>query len=1143
MQQDIDKKIFIAEDSLLDADSVPYAVSPNSWVNAENLRFETTDETGTEAGQFIGGTKLLSIPQPSVNYLGNGMVADDENGVIVEFKKNTTGTQDKIVAYYKRDNIEYDVLLSSQVTGGLNFSQYSFIHSAVILNGMVYWVDSTNNEPRKVNIESGIKANNPSFTTNEEAYDFPLNFSEITVIKPPPLLSPNIIKNTDGAYSNNFISNESFEFAFQYIYYDNEPTVPGNYSPASKLNFQTDTFNRIIVTMDTFEFVPLTVRYINLIVRFGNTNNAKVIKTWDRELASENTQIQNQNNQSAALTYNFYNDISGIGVGEKDVLKQSDSVPIYSETVSSAKGRVFFGNNIEGYNAPLETSMQIALGNYIDMSVTSQNAFLFSVKIQALLASGSPYGYSAYYVYLPWASPAGFYEVVSTATLNTGVFTIPPLPPPPITTTYTSGIAYKGANMNEVIQNTKPSGYPNGVAVDSSPKLTSNIIQITGINITNYAVFAQDSPYKSGNVFLDYAGRRCAVVTNDNLTVTTPFRAFVYANAYASIDWSLSNSNAANEIPDWAYYYIPCLTLNQRTRFFIQGWAVAPKYATKDAMGNYIYTSSLYLPNTAAIALDTTSLTECGLGYAYSAENNDQCILVTSGNVRYELPVIGQDANYILLKAKDIGDLTLATIMYEVYTPYKPSGQEIFFDMGNVYQINNPSTVNREYSTLVGSFLPDAFALTRSFNNLSFIVGAMSPNDLFYTRWDNDGGKVNVVSKLGQAIKTQYIRWSNTFIPNTSANGLSTFDFDDEISVPEDCGSITKLILTSKVQDEGSVMLNQCANETNSIYLGEAQIVDSTGSTQFFTQTKGVISTINTLKGNFGTTHAESVIQYRGSVFWWDDISERVVQYASNGLFPISSYKMTRFWKGFSRKFKSLSQSDFDALGSRPFVFAVIDPYHNELLFSIPKVSNDPPRGYLPDYPETIYPFDILDFQAKTIVYKLDKGDGRPKWLGAFTFNSDGFVSMQNELYASKYGFLHAHNQTTNLNEFYGVQNSSKIMVVANKIPTTPKVYNNVSSQSNLVPSFVYFYSQVPVQQSSDLVDNDFRPLEGVWFCAIRRNKLIPTSDGYTTDGLLTGEKMRNQAMLIMWEWRVGNTPLQLQFLNIGFSISRGIPV
>ena len=91
---------------------------------------------------------------------------------------------------------EYDVITSSQVTGGLNFDKFSLIHSAKVVEGMLIFPDGENNEPRKINIEAGIKANNPSFDTEVEPYDFPLNFSEITLIKAPAILCPNITKQT-----------------------------------------------------------------------------------------------------------------------------------------------------------------------------------------------------------------------------------------------------------------------------------------------------------------------------------------------------------------------------------------------------------------------------------------------------------------------------------------------------------------------------------------------------------------------------------------------------------------------------------------------------------------------------------------------------------------------------------------------------------------------------------------------------------------------------------------------------------------------------------------------------------------------------------------------------------------------------------
>jgi len=1234
-----EKKILVADDSILNADDATYALSPNNWVNMENMRIETTDAGVAKAGQFIGGTKLLSTPQPSINYLAIGSAADDENGMFAEFKFNTTGRQDKIVAYYKSTGVEYDVLLSSQVIGGLNFSKNSPIHSARIANGRLYWVDGRNNQPRKINLAAAIKANNPSFVTDEVPYNFPIDFREITIIKPPPPLAPNITKNYDPTFSNNFIANESFEFVFQYVWYDNETTVTGCYSVNSRLNFPAELFNRIIVQMSTFENVPDTVRIVNLIMRFSNTNNAVIVKTWDKDIASQATEIANQNTGAQLLTFNFYNSNTGPALATDEVLRPFDNVPFYSEGLEVFKNRLGLANNTDGMDTPVSTSFLLRRGSTIILEDTTQSVELVAIRhrYNRLPNITKFYAYSGWYVYLSFASVPGYYLINGTDASVT--YPAPPvyptLPAAPTTAAYTSGITFKGATLSDVINNTRPTGF----TITSEQQLIpqGSFVTITGITPQPYNVMTQESQYFGGVVFYDFAMRKCGVSNNNpnnaytlyqtipsisiasvaphtiviistsgayinkgdrieiigtgaagtytvdgivlagispvtysvtvveavpsvapssgtvnvyalnSISVVTPARSFTYNTAITGLDWSLSNADALTEIPEDAYYYCPVLTLNQRTRFFIQSFTNAAKYVTKDTNGDYQYTSTTYLPNVVGIGLNTDALNLAGLGYIFT--EGDQCILIKSTNDIFKLPVIAQDGNYIIIKAQDIGSLNSVQFVFEVYTPYKTQEQEPYFEQGGMQPISNPGTLLREYSLLNGSFRADSYAFTRNYAAFTYFAGAMSPNDLFYKRWDNDGGKVNYVTKLGRAYKTQYISWSDTFIPNTAINGLSTFRAANQIGVPEDCGGIYKLILTSKAQSEGTVMLSICANETCSLYLQETQITDSTGATQFFSATDKVISTINVLKGSRGTTHAESVVQYRGNVFWWDNLNNRIVQYSVNGLFDISDYKMTRFWNLFSQKFASMTASEIETFGGRPFVFAAVDPFHEELLFSIPKLSNTPPKGFLPDYPDKIYPFDILDFQGKTVVYKLGMS-GKPKWLGAFSFNPEGFVMMQSELYANKNGHLYLHNQPLNMNEFYGVQYSSKIMMVSNAMLNNPKVYNNVASESNIVPSFVYFYNDTPVQQASDLVDNDFtdngaKPmgLEGVWYSTIKRNKLVPTADGYTSDGLLTGQKMRNTAMYIMWEWRVGNTPLQLKFLNIGYTPGLGQPV
>jgi hypothetical protein len=283
------------------------------------------------------------------------------------------------------------------------------------------------------------------------------------------------------------------------------------------------------------------------------------------------------------------------------------------------------------------------------------------------------------------------------------------------------------------------------------------------------------------------------------------------------------------------------------------------------------------------------------------------------------------------------------------------------------------------------------------------------------------------------------------------------------------------------------------------------------------------------------------VTEYRGNVYWLDIRNGRYVQYSPNGLFPISNYKMTRFWKQFSDAYMSLTPQEMEAMGFRPFVFSIVDPYHNELLVTIPKTLALPPKGYLPDYPEIAYPFDIWDGNGKTIVYDLKMEPNR--WIGSYSFAAENFISLNSKLYSFKYGQLYEHNQTTNYNEFYGVQYKSKIMFLANQEPQRPKSYNAISIEANdgtLLPTFTYMRSENPYVQASDLVDYSYRLLEGVLYATIMRNKIRPTFDGYATDALLTGEKMRANVLRVMIEFAVTTNPLELRFVNIMYVQSLG---
>jgi uncharacterized protein (TIGR02145 family) len=1126
--------------------------------------------------------------------------------------------EDEILCLYTKTNTIYTVLKSSQVTGRLNFDKNSLIHSAHIANGILSWTDGTNNQPRKINIESGISANYPTFVTEQHTYVFPINFSEITLIKPPPIFTPNFTKIYDSSYPTNFIANESFQFAFQYQYYDNEITVIGAYSQSTKLNFTTDNFNKILVNMDFSEEVPETVKIVNLIVRFSESNDAFIVNRWDKRNSNDLIAINDHNNKATALTYNFYNDTSGEIITQADVLRPFDSVPIYSQTHEIAKQRYFLANNIDGYDTPQYSSMTLGIGSYTFPSSTTKTTNLIMIRHygrQPGLGFFNIYGYQGYYVFLAWAIQPGYY--VCNTYETTSFSTRFPTAPRPGATLDLTNLTFRGSTLQQVVQNTLPRYYNANTISESN----QTIIDITNITLFKANIYPQASVYKSGIVFYDFAMRKCGVVTNgqsqlsdirtvsyfstsfppangfdfgssvidltvgqvftisgldagngtytilnisitlgniivivsgsvtpfttgtatitwnQDCTITTPLRDEISTYAIDSFIWNVNNNNALAEIPEWAYYYAPVLTKNLTKRFFISSITNC-KYAIKKTDGSYVFDSTLFVQQAVAIAIDTTALNQTSLGYVFT--EGDVCLL-TNNSTTYTLPVIGQESNWILLKSKDIGDVTRLEFSFEIYTPYKTNEQEPFYEMGEIYNINFPGTILRSYSRLFSYFKADSYLLTRTFDvNRSYLSGAMSPNDLYYKNWYTDGGKVSVITKLGQVDNNTEILWSDTYISGTQINGSSTFRIGAQSFVSDDCGYITKLQNTSKVQDEGSVMLSLCAVETNSMYLGETQITDSTGGVKFFSSATNIIGTINILKGNYGCIDPASVVQYRGNVYFFDASNGRWVQYSANGLDNISAIKMTRFWKNWSYKYLSMTKDEIEALGNRPYVFATVDSAHDELLISIPKLSETPPKGYLPDYPSDVYPFDILDYQGKTIVYKLGTGAVvTPHWQGAYTFNTEYFAGVQNRLFTFKDGYVYENNQD-NQNNFFGVQYDSKIMFTSNILPQVPKVYDNILLESNFIPNFVYFYNDYPNLQTSDLESVDFADVEGIWYASILRNKVVETNTGDVYTGLLTGEVMRNTNMYVLVRFSPTTSPLQLRLLQISSSISKG---
>lgn len=1133
MQQFVKK--FLSEG--LDSDGAEYLVAPNKFISGQNFRTWSTNigQIGYIENILKTAEKVNILPSGGVN-TNIGFAADDENGWIIKFNQNSNG-DDGIYLYDIVGDAWYKVLMSADVTGGLNFNKYSLINGAYVVNGILYWNDA-DNQPRKLNLAAFMGAYSSSHPgAADYTISLPIDETEITLIRKPQAYPPSIIKMLDSGFVNNFIKNESYQFAERWVHFDGEEAVLSTWSKSSLLNKSDEEYNYVHVSLNRIEDVPQTVRLLQLVainsLQDGEGNIGYVIKQWDRLISSENAEIN-----GSVLEFDFYGNLTGEVVDSATLVRPYHTVPLQSETQERGKNRTILLNNLEGYDTPATTSLSLSLPSPVTLGFTTLNKFLVEIKHRNGRVGAEAYAYIGYFVYLTEVLPVGWYEVAGTGILNSSSGTYPTIGSPAPTTGTLASLRYCGADLTAVVYATAKAGTWRW----DGPFLlyTTGPYSITGISTTTYGVFLPESQYKAGVVFYDKYLRKTGVVFTDDI-IDIPARNYAFSAGYASFEWTLSYANALAEIPDTAYYYSVVRTLNQITRFFVAGFDNAVRYATFNTTTQLLeFTATTYATNAVAVAVNRNALLQANLGYV--AQDGDQCILIDNSNNKYELPVIGEEGEYVLLKPIDVGNTTSKTWVYRLYTPYKTSEQEPFFEMGDMYAVTDAGTSSRTYSILQGSFRADTVALTRVFNATTYFAEAMNPNDTYFQRWDTDAGRPNLVTKLGQVRYDTGLRFSNVYIQGTNTNGLSAFDALDREILPEDMGSITKAVITTKVQKDGSVLLVIGEQETASVYLGETEVFDADGGS-FLAKSDKFIGQVNILRGGYGTSNHESVIVHDGNVSWFCKLRGCFVSYSNQGLFPISNYGLIRVAKLFASKYASLSVSEIEALGSRPFVFGGYDPYHKELFWSIPSTTATPPKGYLQDYTSpdfpVIYPYDIYDGVAKVLVFK----PGEDKWGAPHSYQIEGYVAIRDFIFSAKNGALYQHNvndgTANTFNNWFGVDAKTEIGLIINENPNIVKEFLTLSVEGNGVqPTWTHCRTELPNVQSSDLVD-EWVEREGVFYAATNRDRLSPNATGSYDEKLYKGDVLRGQWMKCYFEYDT-QAQLQIRFHNCGYRVSDG---
>lgn len=431
---------------------------------------------------------------------------------------------------------------------------------------------------------------------------------------------------------------------------------------------------------------------------------------------------------------------------------------------------------------------------------------------------------------------------------------------------------------------------------------------------------------------------------------------------------------------------------------------------------------------------------------------------------------------------------------------------------GTSYAVNNTFSVQNVGS---GSGMNIKITAIQTITNALF--EAMSPNDKYWKIWNTSASRPNFIDKIGEQ-RVNAICFSNTYVKGTKINGLSSFELLNTKSLPSEYGWLRKLKLARKAQADGSVLLVICEKETASAYIGEVEYLDTQGSGTV-AKSDAVLGNINVLSGNMGTTNPESVFEYNGLVNWYDKRNGCFVRYANNGLFAISQNKLQRV-----AHLLSLDLTD-DLL-----LIGGCDPHHKDFLFSIPKTLDTPPKGYLEDYETTVYPYDIYDGQAKTLVYKplLDY------WGMPHNYAAETFIRLGDETYSVSEGVLYKHN--TSSEKIYGKPFRSSVVLSCNQLQGVKKFYG-IGIEANQIPAFVHLRTELPNAQSSDLVAEDFTNKQGVLYAPFYRDRLdVNAGEDYFTRQM-RGERLYGKCLLLNIEF---DKPVQLKTTNVHFGVEEG---
>lgn len=942
----------------MDNDSTPEFVQKGDYLVAHNGRIQMGRDGMGGAFKPLSSTSArtpgFTFPPDTI-----GDIPDDPNQRVFYMLWSPVDDH-RIYCWNRRTNTNLVVLKQADVIDGLGFGRYSYIKGIAMIGDYLYWCDGNTNQPRRIDVERALRANNPTYIspdgTNATPYTLPLDPWDITVARRVPIYPPKVEKRISADEADipdraiTYLDRNALQFAIRYVYRSGEYSTLGPYSKIlphnadQRFDVYAYKYDTVRVDIDKDEPIDNEVRMVEFLVRRDNIGAWYIAKSFDRE---EDAAPFTEHNAVGgdAMGFYFYNDESGIAVADSESYVPFYDVPIFCNSLEIANNRLFTFNNVKGYD-------------YV------KDAVLAAERVEHTWETGTVWEmYGSYYLF-EWPCGTGTAEAVL---LRIGEEF------GPACGWYSTAFTSTQFNSGSLLLNLAVDPNDKIHIVDNDPdfKDIANHLNPTCLtyDVTLYAVgqpvlsglgpfsenaiaFRHGKTYQLGLKFYDYTGRNSGVA-HSPVEIAIPERKRYEETFTIGIEWTLGNLPAL--IPIWAHSY--AIVMNRAVENFVAGESF-PLYGTKDPLdgtwsfddgGTPPVNNTTYLGSYDGIGLNIARMTGFrGIGYTFS--EGDVVKIINEADEVYYLKVIGTYLTYLILDLRDIGDCTSS--YFEIITPRKED-EDIFWEIGRNFRVLNPGTTTRALSVTTGTVNGDTYFSRQEGRPQIAPLPAMNPNDRFWFLWpQNYGRPTRLLFSKQQRYETD-LHPSGPFFPGTETNQLNAFLSGENKQLDLSIGSGQRLVLASRTQEYGTVMLAIGKSEVASIYLGRTEFFNADETPNVLRSTN-VIGNVNILKGGFGTLNPESCFKNDGNVYWFSAIKSSFVRYAKDGVNAISDKKMATFaaWLG------NLVLTTASDIPGQPGIKVAggFDDFHKEALWAIPPIGNWP------------IAFSVLDAVAEELV-------------------------------------------------------------------------------------------------------------------------------------------------------------------------------